>query len=387
MRKLFGIYIVFFLSIISTLIHAQQTTNPFEIVARMKTITSSNTTTINSTANITSNPFEIQNAIVQPNIDSTITIEDEVISENEETTTNNETVETLDTFPSPVAIAENISDSNNPFEIIESSSPKEEISEKPAELNLEENETLENEVTAVTPVKPKKQSDNFLRNIKPIGKSDRQQGQFFGLMLLTLVPVTILFMIFRPFFSKAYENILSPNVLNRSYREYAGASIIPMNVWYLVFLLKLGIFVSLLMNYYNAALTTQPLVNALICTGIVSGLIFGKRILLSFLGVIFPFKKEIQLYKYLLLLFGIVTGIFLAPINIAIIYASTSLLNILIYSSLALLLIFYLIRSYRALLIGNRFLVLDRFHFLLYICAVEIAPIFILVKLMMLYLA
>ncbi|MEM9849102.1 MAG: DUF4271 domain-containing protein [Bacteroidota bacterium] len=381
MKRLFVIFVIINLSAI---LYGQQQANPFEILGRATT--SEKVVAIPSESKVATNPFEMENlteAVVSSPAEAEVKEEaaaEKVTVSIPETTT----IATKDTVKVLV-------DSENPFEILVRSGASASTIEETDIAEVSNTNSVE--TTIAEPPQHETQQDNdqakdhILTNIKPAGKADGQQGQFFGLMLLTLVPVTILFTLFRAFFSKAYENILSANVLNRSYREYAGASIIPLNIWYIIFLLNLGIFVSLIMNYYGAAFTKQPLINGLICTGIVSVLVLGKRLLLALLGEIFPFKKEMQLYRYLLLLFGIVTGVFLAPINIAIIYAGAELLSVLIYGALALLAAIYLIRSYRALIVGNRFLLLDRFHFLLYICAVEIAPIFIIIKLVLLYLA
>ncbi|MEM9884861.1 MAG: DUF4271 domain-containing protein [Bacteroidota bacterium] len=368
MKKTFCIFIV--LISIESLLHAQQSGNPFEIVDRLEVVDDA--------------PFNTV-AVVDSSLTNSIVVEDTNALEDIAASTVNE--DEIKSIPSTVA-EEMLADSNNPFEIL-ARTPKAALTDvNPSLVVVEKNDGVEISEPMVRE-KPSGKRDRFLEDIQPAGKADKeqQQGQFFGLMLLTLIPVTVLFMIFRAFFGRAYENIINASTLSRSYREYAGASVIPLNIWHLVFLLNLGVFASLLMNHYAVAFTQQPLVNALICIALVSLLIFAKRIFLAFLGEIFPFKKEMQLYRYLMLLFGIMTGIFLAPINIALIYASPNVLKALIYGSLFVLLALYLVRSYRALVIGNRFLVLDRFHFLLYICAVEIAPIVILVKLGSIYLS
>jgi hypothetical protein len=54
---------------------------------------------------------------------------------------------------------------------------------------------------------------------------------------------------------------------------------------------------------------------------------------------------------------------------------------LLVFWVLGLVSIFYIYRSLRALNIGSKFLVSDQFHFLLYLCTVEVAPVVLLAKL------
>jgi len=315
------------------------------------------------------NPFEIvdrlegkENALpenieaIEEVIDTSIS---EEISEPDVVTTNEPSVA--------------LSNSDNPFEIIERPSKSEQSTAEKAVTN-----------TVSTPSKERRQPN--IKNIEPAGKSTPHRGQFFIVMLITLIPMTLLFTVFRTYFAKAYENVTNATVLNRSYREFAGASIIPMNLWYLASWINLGIFLSLVMNYYEAAFTKSPLLNVLICIGIVGGLHLLKHLVLGLMAAIFPVKKEAKLYAFLLLLFGIMIGVFLVPMNIAIIYAANQTTKLLIYGALGIIGVLYLIRAYRGLLVSGRLLTLHKFHFLLYICVVELAPIFILIKLGLIYL-
>ncbi|MEM8526078.1 MAG: DUF4271 domain-containing protein [Bacteroidota bacterium] len=318
---------------------SQATQNPFEIVSRLA---------------------EEENMFVE-SIQTVDTTQEAIVDVNP----------SLNTPETPIVVLPN---SDNPFEVIER--PGEE------EMALEEENTKTNTIN--TPSKPNSQP--AIKNIEPVGKSTPHRGQFFIIMLLTLIPMTLLFTVFREYFMKAFENVSNAGVLNRSYREFAGASIIPMNLWYIASWLNLGIFLSLIMNYYEAAFTKSPLLNVLICIGIIGGLHLLKHFILAFMAAIFPVKKEAKLYAFLLLLFGILIGVFLVPMNIAIIYAANQTTKLLIFGTLAIIGGLYLVRAYRALLVGGRLLALHKFHFLLYICVVELAPIFILIKLGLIYL-
>lgn len=319
---------------------AQSTQNPFEIVDRLE-------------GNESVLPENVQT--VEGKVDTIISVE---IDESGSTTLT----EPIVALPS----------SDNPFEIIERPTKEESTTGKTA-TNL-----------VNTPSKERRRPN--IKEIEPAGKSTPHRGQFFIVMLITLIPMTLLFTVFRDYFVKSYENVTNASLLSRSYREFAGASIIPMNLWYLASWINLGIFLSLVMNHYEAAFTKSPLLNVLICIGIVGGLHLLKHLVLGLMAAIFPVAKEAKLYAFLLLLFGIMIGVFLVPMNIAIIYAANQTTKLLIYGALGIIGILYLVRAYRGLLVSGRLLVLHKFHFLLYICVVELAPIFILIKLGLIYL-
>ena len=80
--------------------------------------------------------------------------------------------------------------------------------------------------------------------------------------------------------------------------------------------------------------------------------------------------------------YSIFLSLVLLPLNIFIAYSPDSLKEVFMYSAFGMIALVYLVRSLRSLSVASPFLMTDQFHFLLYLCAVEIAPIMILVKLL-----
>ena len=222
-------------------------------------------------------------------------------------------------------------------------------------------------------------------NASKTSTNPKQQDQVKGaneffITLLAVVPVTLLFMAFRPQFGKAYQNVLNFNILQQSYREFKGAFIFSTNVWYLVFWINGGIFLALVANRFGFSITQHILMDALIGIATVSGLLLVKHIVNRLLQQIYIFHKELGIYNYLLMLLGTVLGVLLVPVNLILTYADSEFIHILIYLTSLFLVVAFIFLAIRGIIIGNTYLPMHGFHFLLYICAVEIAPILILIK-------
>ncbi|NJN77358.1 MAG: DUF4271 domain-containing protein [Saprospiraceae bacterium] len=99
------------------------------------------------------------------------------------------------------------------------------------------------------------------------------------------------------------------------------------------------------------------------------------------MSYIFPFSKEMNLYNFMIAIFNFVMGIVLLPIIIFVAFTSSNTHTPLLYFALSVVLIIYLFRMIRSLLIVNKYLIHNKFHFFMYLCTVEIAPILILLKL------
>ncbi len=95
---------------------------------------------------------------------------------------------------------------------------------------------------------------------------------------------------------------------------------------------------------------------------------------------LFTLERDVSRYVFLILVFGVVLGIFLAPINIVLAYGPTEMQKGLISVAGVLIVLIYAFRALRGILIGNKFFVSHKFHFLLYICAVEILPLLLFYK-------
>ena len=200
-----------------------------------------------------------------------------------------------------------------------------------------------------------------------------------GILLL----LTVLITLFRPQAGRAYRAFLNDNLLNQLQREREAGGGLPYYLFYAFFLINAGFFAFLLARHYGLSLSPNPWMGLLYSMGGVSALFLGKHALLGFLAFVFPIEKEIHLYSFTIIVFSIMLSFFLAIVNLLLAYAPESSVKLVLYGSYTVIAATYLFRSLRAVFIANRFLLFHKFHFLLYICTVEIAPVLVLAKLIL----
>lgn len=182
---------------------------------------------------------------------------------------------------------------------------------------------------------------------------------------------------------KAWRGFLNDNALSIAQKEAAGlVGSTPYYLLYGSFLLNAGMFIFLIARHFNPK-TFNNIGFLLLCL-LLAGLLFlSKHILLGALGQLYPVATEVRRYNFLILIFNCVLGLFLLPFNFLIGF-SKAYGNFTVFWTLALAGIFYLYRGMRAAAIGRKFLPGNLFHFLLYLCTVEIAPAAVLIKLALL---
>ena len=79
-------------------------------------------------------------------------------------------------------------------------------------------------------------------------------------------------------------------------------------------------------------------------------------------------------------MFSIALGILLIPFNLLIAYGPDDAVSGVIVLALIMIALVYAFRFIRGVFIAGRFVALHLFHFLLYICTVELAPALIVAK-------
>ena len=205
------------------------------------------------------------------------------------------------------------------------------------------------------------------------------------LLLITntslLILLTILVTLLRSQLGRTYRAFLNDNLLAQLQRERETVGGIPYYLFYIFAILSIGFFVFLIVQEFEYSFYTQnPWKGLGISIGLLAVLLLAKHTTLSLIGYIFPIQKEIALYSMTIIVFSIIIGIILIPINLLISFAPEGLTRMITYIALAIIILIYLFRSLRGLFIANKFILFHKFHFLLYICTVEVVPIAIIAR-------
>ncbi len=215
----------------------------------------------------------------------------------------------------------------------------------------------------------------------PLQGSQLKRGAEYAILLVIVVFFALLMHYYRDVLVVSIRALLQDGAFTQLYRERESLSNVPFRLFYIFFLLNGGIFLHHLIGYVGM----QPAGNALLMVAGLAvglfGLYFYKRTLLRLLMILFPGERGMSLYHFTIILFGTAFGPLLFVFNLLHPflpdYALTPLLIALAIPGFLLV----LLRVIRSGAITTRFFLKHKFHFFLYICAVEIAPVLVFVKL------
>ena len=215
-----------------------------------------------------------------------------------------------------------------------------------------------------------------------LNKQTYSKNFLFWIFLITLILMAFVVSNARTAVRNAYQALLSDNALRQIHREQVGWGNFGQLALYGLFWLNMGIFAFLMFYRFGGQSPYGQFATFMLCVGGVSLAFSIKHAILYVIASVFPIAKEVKLYNYIIVTGGIFLSLVLLPLNIFIAYSPDSVKEIFMYSAFGMIALVYLVRSLRSLSVASPFLMTDQFHFLLYICAVEIAPIMILVKLL-----
>lgn len=201
-----------------------------------------------------------------------------------------------------------------------------------------------------------------------------------ALVLLVFTAVSLLF--FRSTYARSYRAMFNDNLLSQLYREREAGALGSFLIMYGVFFAAAGFFMAIAGQHFEIFPADQIWRSTWQSASGLLALLLFRHILLSVLGYVFPIAKETRRYSFAIMVFWIIGGLILSLGALLLAYAPEGAEEALIWGTIGLLVLLYLLRSLRGFFIANRFIFNYQFHFLSYICAVEIGPALCLIKIL-----
>jgi hypothetical protein len=308
---------------------AQNGTNPFDLQHRLDKQKETDTTSTNDQ----SNPFDLES----------------------DAKDDKETDQSV--IPPKEKPSSNITSTSNPFDILRPGSDKPTLASK--------------SVSSSPPINASKKS----------AKRSNKGGFMFWSLLVLMIFLALMVTLYRALLGKIYRAFSNENVLKLLQREQGGIVSPPYWLLYTLYIGNAGIFIFQLATYYNQIPYSFPLL--IFCVAGVAAFFLFKHIMLKLIEGIFPISKTIKQYSFTIVIFNIILGFILVPFNIFIAFVQDHLTFTGIILGLLAVLVVYLFRLLRSIMISTKYLAFHKFHFFMYLCTIEIAPLLIIAKLLM----
>ncbi|MGE5355348.1 MAG: DUF4271 domain-containing protein [Deltaproteobacteria bacterium] len=223
----------------------------------------------------------------------------------------------------------------------------------------------------------KKLSLNFNANYLKKTFSGNNSSFLIWVILFGLIIIAVIVSMNRDTVLKIIRSSWFNNIMNLLHRNFSNKDIILYSFLYLNFALNLSIFLYIILaNHQNMngfGLFSSLLL--MIC------LIYAfKHLMIYIFEMIFTSLKGIRFYSFSVMIFNIILGLALIPVNAFAAFSPGTVAEVFIVAGVVLLIIFYTFRLFRGFLSTYNYFVISIFHFFIYLCAFEIIPLLILYK-------
>ena len=204
-----------------------------------------------------------------------------------------------------------------------------------------------------------------------------------------LVGLVFYFACIRLFFGKYLDNLITlffrVTMRQQQIREQLLQTPLPSLLLNILFVISSGLYLALLARHHNFNYFGDLWITFLYAIAFVSGIYLGKYLVLKLTGWIFNIRNATDTYIFIVFLVNKMIGIFLLPFIVFMAFPNQYLLPILVMLSYVMLVLLFGYRFFNSFRPIRSEIKVNRFHFFLYLCAFEIAPLLLIYKVLLAY--
>ena len=227
---------------------------------------------------------------------------------------------------------------------------------------------------------------NFFGKPLPLIIENKEPGgneTVFYLILFLFFYFALIRLVFSKYFSDLFTLFFRATLRQQQLREQLLQSPLPSLFLNSLFVLSGSLYMALLGDNYKILPGNDFWTLWLYCLCLLIVIYTGKYLILKTFGWILKINRATDIYLFVVFMVNKMTGIFLLPILLIIAFPAPSLLPIAITLSFCMLVLLFgyrFIVSYRLI---RKEIKLNLFHFFLYLCAFEIAPLLLIWKVLL----
>jgi Domain of unknown function (DUF4271) len=213
-----------------------------------------------------------------------------------------------------------------------------------------------------------------------ITKKTNSVTKLFYIIVAVLLCLAFLNLFYNKYFSNLFKVFFNTSLRQSQLSDQLLQAKVPSLFFNLFFIFSATIYVYLLLVNFGLASQLHIwyfLGAASACLGTVYSV---KFLSLKFTGWITGFKAETNTYLFIIFLLNKILGVFLLPFTIIIAFSDKALVNIVFPISLVIIILMYLLRFVKSYGLLQNQLKISGFHFLLYSIGVEILPLLLIYK-------
>jgi Domain of unknown function (DUF4271) len=210
-------------------------------------------------------------------------------------------------------------------------------------------------------------------------KATANDGIFYLIAGLVFVMAIIKFFFVR-YFANLFRVFFNTSLRQGQLTDQLLQAKLPSLFFNLFFIISAGTYAYFLLQQYGFITQQQQWVLLGACIGVLGLVYVVKYSTLKFTGWVTGYKSATDTYIFIIFLISKILGVILIPFIVLIAFAELPVANAAALISLLMVVLLFLLRFIRSYGLLQNQLKVSRFHFFLYVAGVEIIPLLLLYK-------
>jgi hypothetical protein len=211
-------------------------------------------------------------------------------------------------------------------------------------------------------------------------KSRQVPDAFFYVLLGILVLLSFLKLFFNRYFFNLFRVFFNTSLRQGQLTDQLLQARQASVLFNLLFAIIGGVYVYFLLKHYNWLPALDVFLIMLLCVISVAAIYFFKFITLKFTGWLTGYTEAVNTYLFIIFLVNKILGVLLIPLVIVIAFSPVYIAQVAVIISLLLTAALFLLRFIRSYNLLHRQIKVSRFHFFLYIAGIELLPVLLIYK-------
>ncbi len=211
-------------------------------------------------------------------------------------------------------------------------------------------------------------------------KKQQTKDNLFYLLSGVLFLLALIRYFFPRYFSNLFRVFFNTSLRQNQLTDQLLQARLPSLLFNLFFIISGGLFIYFLLVNYKWINGLNMWLVIVSCIALLGVIYLLKYCLLKFTGWITGYRDETNSYIFIFFLINKIIGILLFPFIILMAFAGTGIINLVIPIAFILVGVLLFLRFFRSFSLIRKQLKVSRFHFFLYILGMEILPLLLIYK-------
>jgi Domain of unknown function (DUF4271) len=216
-------------------------------------------------------------------------------------------------------------------------------------------------------------------------KSYPKDESYFYLILSLFFMLGITRTLFSKYFNTLFRVFFNTSLRQNQLTDQLEQSKLPSLLFNIFFVLAAGLYIYFLIQYFTFTLGKSNWALLFVIIASVATSYTVKYISLKFIGWVTNFQSEAKTYIFIIFLLNKVIGILLLPFIAIMAFSNYKTISYAVLFSIIGLSIVLVVRFFRSYSLLQSKLKVSRFHFFMYIIAIEVLPLILIYKVVMMY--